>query len=100
MTRMRKGSLASVKCPCGWHGTRCLTTTQPCPSCGSPIDVSDARARQRAANRKHYYAKRDREKEDARIEAAARNTDEQERAAARMDRENELLRQIREECSR
>jgi len=101
MARMRKGSLASVRCPCGWHGTRCLTTTQPCPSCGAQIDTLAARAAQRAANRRHDEAKRQ-AATDARIDAATRRStrlaDEQaalDRAAALLRADTEHLRPAR-----
>lgn len=100
MTRMRKGSLASVKCPCGWHGTRCLSTTQPCPSCGAEIDTGPARAAQRAASRRHDQITKRQQQEDARIENAARRSSYEAEQAAENERISALLRHARTEAQR
>lgn len=86
------GTHFSVRCPCGWHGTRARSSTQPCPSCTKPIDMRQCDALSSA------YAKRTAKRRateaaiDAAIAAAAKS-DRLAEEAAENERIAALLRE-------
>lgn len=94
-----RGEVSSVQCPCGWHGLRQRSSTQPCPACDEPLDwlpaVRKAAEYQREAEKKRR--KRNRDSVEAVRQA---NLQKQAEEAFELEVITALLRRHREDAQR